>query len=81
MNSHNGLFKTEADMRWFVSGNVDDVSGWLGGKVSNRSLLEAIGTPVSMGGLEVYEFADVNTNGGDREHLTKNTLRNHGSFR
>nr|UUV42307.1 MAG: putative RNA dependent RNA polymerase [Hattula totivirus 1] len=59
MNTHNGLFRDAQSMSWFVEGVVEDVSGWLGRKISRKSVRAAINTPVSLGGLGVFEFADV----------------------
>lgn len=70
MNSHNGLFKSESDLSWFLSGIVDDVGGWLGGRVSKKLLYDAIATPISMGGLGVFEFSDVSMS-KDNGFITK----------
>lgn len=59
MNTHNGLFISEEEMNWFREGVVGDVFGWMGGNMSKHDIRRAIGTPVSMGGLGVYEFSDV----------------------
>lgn len=59
MNTHNGLFRCQEEMDWFVSGVVSDIFGWMGGRISKKDILDAIGTPISMGGLGVYEFSSV----------------------
>ncbi|ASU43979.1 RdRp [Australian Anopheles totivirus] len=60
MNSHNGGFKDEESLEWFMNNIASDVGGWLGGRVSRSALLDAIKTPVSLGGLGVFETADIN---------------------
>lgn len=72
MNSHNGTFVDEDSMNWFLGNVVDDVDGWLGKRVSRRMLLDAVKTPVSMGGLGVFETAGVDMSRND-SYITKIT--------
>nr|QHA33718.1 RdRp [Pisingos virus] len=75
MNTHNGLFKDKDSMDWFVGSLVDDVTGWMGHRASRSLIRDAINTPVSMGGLGVFEFADINMVGEKGFH-TKVTCYN-----
>lgn len=57
--SHNGMFTNPQSREWFFSCIVDDIRGWLGSKVSASKLRKCLETPISMGGLGVFETCTV----------------------
>ncbi|QLJ83495.1 RNA-dependent RNA polymerase [Fitzroy Crossing toti-like virus 1] len=57
--THNGLFKDSGCREWFLKSVVDDVRGWVGNTVSRHNIRRCIETPISMGGLGVYETCTI----------------------
>nr|QGA70947.1 RNA-dependent RNA polymerase [Lindangsbacken virus] len=61
--THNGLFKNPEGRNWFMESVVDDVRGWVGNTISRFKIRKCLETPISMGGLGVFEtctIADMN---------------------
>ncbi|QTT60747.1 RNA-dependent RNA polymerase [Culex inatomii totivirus] len=57
--THNGLFKDSDSREWFLNSVVDDVRGWVGNTISRHNIRRCLETPISMGGLGVYETCTI----------------------
>lgn len=57
--TQNGLFKDVSSRDWFFDSVTDDVYGWVGRSISRKKIRQCLETPISMGGLGVFESCTV----------------------
>lgn len=63
MNSANGTFLSSKSKIEFEKSVVEDVHGWIGREVSKKTIQKCLYTPVSFGGLGVFEWSKFSVQG------------------